>query len=67
MRNVVLLGLIAGLLAGCAATPMSEEEYAATINADRRVWPPYVPGQAFPEQIMDGDSNSGRGGRGGRR
>ena len=59
MRNILLLSLMAGVLAGCAASPQSQEEYAATINADRRVWPPYDPNSAFPDQIMDGESRSG--------
>ena len=82
MQNAILMAVIVGLLAGCAGTPMSEEEYAEIINSDRRVWPPYQPGQAIPPQIMDDESNSGRdvrdrrdgrdgrdgrGGRGGRR
>ena len=54
MRNIVLLALMAGVLMGCAATPMNEAEYAAMWNADRRVWPPVVPGSAIPPQIMDG-------------
>ena len=47
------------ILAGCAVPPQSQEEYAATVNADRRVWPPYDPNSAFPDQIMDGESRSG--------
>ena len=65
MRTIVLTAVIVGFVAGCAGRPMSEEEYADIVNSDRRVWPPYEPGQAIPPQIMDGESNSGRGGRGG--
>ena len=54
MRTIVLLALMAGVLMGCVATPINEAEYAAMWNADRRVWPPVVPGSAFPPQIMDG-------------
>lgn len=54
MRTTILLALIAGFLAGCNTAPMNEEEYTARLNADRRVWPPMVPGAAFPDQIMDG-------------
>jgi starvation-inducible outer membrane lipoprotein len=54
MRNIILLALMAAVLAGCATSPQSQEEYAATINADKRVWPPYDPNSAFPDQIMDG-------------
>lgn len=74
MRNIILAAVIVGFIAGCAGRPMSEEEYADTVNSDRRVWPPYQPGQAIPPQIMDDESNSRRnvrggrdGGRGGRR
>ena len=81
MRNILPLALMAGVLAGCAGSPQSPEEYAATVNADRRVWPPYAPESACPPQIMDGESQSGarsnsrdsgrdgggRGGGGGRR
>jgi hypothetical protein len=59
MRNIILLGLAAAFLGGCAASPQSQEEYAAAVNADRRVWPPYDPNSAFPDQIMDGESKSG--------
>ena len=54
MRNIVLLALMAGVLMGCVGVPTNEAEYAASWNADRRVWPPVVPGEAFPPQIMDG-------------
>ena len=54
MRTIILLALIVGVLAGCQTAPQSEAEYAATLNADRRVWPPVVPGSAFPDQTMDG-------------
>ena len=54
MRNIILLALVAGVLTGCHTPPMNEEEYAAMWNADRRTWPPVVPGQAFPPQHMDG-------------
>ena len=54
MRSIILLALITGFLAGCAATPQSQADYAATINADKRVWPPYDPNSAFPPQEMDG-------------
>jgi hypothetical protein len=54
MRNIILLALIAGFLAGCQMAPVDEAAYADAINADPRVWPPYVPGQAIPPQIMDG-------------
>ena len=54
MRTTILLALIAGFLAGCQGVPMNEAEYAARLNADRRIWPPMVPGAAFPDQMMDG-------------
>ena len=54
MRNIIFLALIAGFLAGCQGVPTNNAEYAATLNADKRVWPPMVPGAAFPDQIMDG-------------
>ena len=55
MRSIVVLTLIAGFLAGCASSPQSQADYAATINADKRVWPPYDPAAAFPPQEMDGN------------
>ena len=57
MRNIVLLALMDGVLMGCVATPTNEAEYAAMWNADRRTWPPVVPGTAFPPQHMDGGRN----------
>ena len=54
MRTTILLALISGFLAGCQMAPVDEAAYANAINADRRVWPPYVPGQAVPAQTMDG-------------
>ena len=59
MRNIVLLAVIPAFLAACAASPQSDAEYAAAKNADPRVWPPYDPNSAFPDQIMDGESRSG--------
>jgi hypothetical protein len=32
---------------------MTEAEYVARMNADWRVWPPVVEGQAFPVQMMN--------------
>ena len=54
MRNIIVLALIAGFLTGCNTAPMNEEAWAAQLNSNYRVWPPIVPGQAFPDQIMDG-------------
>ena len=51
MRNIVLLAFIAGVLTGCQT--MTEAEYVAKMNADPRVWPPVVEGQAFPVQFMN--------------
>ena len=51
MRNIVLLALIAGFLTGCYT--MTEAERVARLNADYRVWPPVVEGQAFPVQMMN--------------
>ena len=52
--RIVLSALIAGVLAGCGTAPVNEVEYAAMWNTIPNVWPPVVPGQAFPPQIMDG-------------
>jgi hypothetical protein len=54
MRNIILLVLTAGVLSGCQT--VTEADYVAAMNADPRVWPPVVAGQAFPVQIMD-DAN----------
>ena len=51
MRNIILLALMAGVLTGCYT--MSEAEYVKLMNADWRVWPPVVQGQAFPVQFMN--------------
>jgi hypothetical protein len=53
MRNILLLALAAGVLAGCQAfTPLTPAQYIAKMNADPRVWPPVVEGQPFPVQTM---------------
>jgi hypothetical protein len=55
MRKIVFSALTIAFLAACAGFPaQSESEWAAAWNEDPRVWPPVVPGQAFPPQIMDG-------------
>jgi hypothetical protein len=51
MRNILLLAFIAGILTGCYT--MTEAERIKWINADPRVWPPVVEGQAFPVQFMN--------------
>jgi hypothetical protein len=51
MRNIVLLAFMAGVLTGCHT--MTEAEYVATMNADKRVWPPIVVGQPWPVQMPD--------------
>ncbi|MGQ0749174.1 MAG: hypothetical protein ACT4PS_01430 [Betaproteobacteria bacterium] len=50
MRTILLSALIVGVLGGCYT--MTEREYVARMNADKRVWPPVVEGQAFPVQEM---------------
>ena len=54
MRNSILLAFIAGVLTGCYT--MTEAEYVARMNADRRVWPPVVEGQPFPVQTQEDTS-----------
>jgi hypothetical protein len=54
LRNIILLASAAGFLAACGAfTPLTEAEYVARMNADPRVWPPVVVGQAIPVQMMN--------------
>lgn len=50
MRNIILSAFIASVLAGCYTT--GETEYVARMNADWRIWPPVVEGQAFPVQLL---------------
>lgn len=50
MRKIIFPALIVGLLAGCYT--VSEKEWVAQMNADKRVWPPVVEGQPFPVQFM---------------
>ncbi len=57
MRQIVFSALISVLLAGCAASGMNMgADYVARQNADPRVWPPVVEGQAFPVQHLN-DAN----------
>jgi hypothetical protein len=51
MRNIVFLALMAGVLTGCHT--MSERDYVAAVNADKRVWPKVVEGQPWPVQMPD--------------
>jgi hypothetical protein len=51
LKNIILLLLVAGVLAGCKT--ITEAEYVALMNADHRVWPPVVVGQSFPVQMMN--------------
>ena len=51
MRSIILLVMMAGVLAGCYT--VTEAEYVKLMNADHRVWPPVVEGQAFPVQMMN--------------
>jgi hypothetical protein len=54
LRNILLLICTASFLAGCGAfRPLTEAEYVAKMNADPRVWPPVVVGQAVPVQMMN--------------
>ena len=56
MRNIVFSALIAALLSGCAANGDMSADSVARQNADFRVWPEVVQGQAFPVQhLYDGD------------
>jgi hypothetical protein len=48
--RIFLSALIIAVLAGCAT--YSEKEYVTWQNADHRVWPPVVEGQAFPVQYL---------------
>ena len=52
MRIIIFPALIVAFLAGCATTRFDERDYVARMNADKRVWPPVVEGQAFPVQFM---------------
>ena len=54
MRNIILLALMAGVLTGCYT--VSEADYVKQMNANWRVWPPVVEGQAFPVQTMGDQS-----------
>jgi hypothetical protein len=51
VRNVISMLLMVGVLTGCQT--VTEAEYVNALNADWRVWPPMVEGQAFPVQLMD--------------
>jgi hypothetical protein len=57
MRKTIFTALIGALLAGCATSGMNmEADYVARQNADPRIWPPVVEGQAFPVQTLN-DAN----------
>jgi len=53
MRKTIFTALIGALLTGCATSGMNmEADYVARRNADPRIWPPVVEGQAFPVQTL---------------
>lgn len=62
MHKLILAVAISAILAGCAGVAgyspsMGSQFYDSTApNYDDRYWPPVMPGQAFPPQIMDGGS-----------
>jgi hypothetical protein len=51
MRKLTFAAIILALLAGCSTTGV-KGDYIAWQNADHRVWPPVVEGQAFPVQFL---------------
>ena len=72
MHKLILAAAICAVLAGCASHGSMARDgrthsdpYRSTTGSlndssqpyyDDRYWPPVVPGQAFPPQIMDGGS-----------
>jgi hypothetical protein len=53
MRKLTLAAVILAFLAGCSTSgSYMSGDYVARMNADKRVWPPVVEGQAFPVQFM---------------
>jgi hypothetical protein len=48
---MILFAFVAAGLTGCHT--FNEADYIARLNADYRVWPPVVAGQAFPVQTMN--------------
>ena len=61
MRHITFAAVILVLLGGCAGVAgysrsMSSQSYDSSLPYyDDRYWPPVVPGQPFPPQMMDGD------------
>jgi hypothetical protein len=62
MHKLILIAVASAVLAGCAggggytARGYSDPLRSESGGYDDRYWPPVVPGQAFPAQIMDGGS-----------
>jgi hypothetical protein len=57
MQKIIFPALMVAVLAGCATSGMNmEADYIARQNADPRIWPPVVEGQAFPVQTLN-DAN----------
>jgi hypothetical protein len=64
MHKLILTAAISAVLAGCAShgsymardgsTYTDPYRTGSPYADDDRYWPPVVPGQAFPPQIMDG-------------
>jgi outer membrane lipoprotein SlyB len=52
MRKLTLAAVMLAFLTGCATSSTMSADYVAQMNADKRVWPPVVEGQAFPVQFL---------------
>jgi hypothetical protein len=52
MRKLTLAVVMLAFLTGCATSSTMSADYVAQMNADKRVWPPVVEGQAFPVQFL---------------
>jgi len=57
MPKLILVAAIFTVLAGCAGVGGYTPRLGIAPEDDDRYWPPVVPGQAFPAQIMDGGAH----------
>lgn len=62
MKKLILAVATSALLAGCAGVAGHTRSLGSVADStspyyDDRYWPPVMPGQAFPAQMMDGASH----------
>lgn len=58
MRKLIFTAAVFAVLAGCAGVSGYSPRLGIAPEDNDKYWPPYVPGQPWPAQIMDGSSRN---------